>query len=54
LQGYEKALHDQARNPPARCRIKPEKILRHNVPIPLVMNFDVYSMHNPDTDACEN
>ena len=53
-QGDEQALNDQPRNPSIRCRVKPEKILRHNVPAPLVMNLDVYLISNPATDTGEN
>ncbi len=50
-QGYKHTLYDESRNPFVRCCVQPEKILGHNAPVPAVMNFNVYSIGNPDADT---
>jgi hypothetical protein len=53
-KGYKHTLYDEAWNPFVRCCVKPEKILGHYTPVPLVLNFNVYSIGNPDTDTSKD
>jgi len=47
-------LHDKARYPPGLFRVKSNKILGYDAPVPFIMDFDIDPVNKPDKDRSQS